>query len=106
MGGVQCPMSPFPHPFPITLEEAEEEEKVVAPPAMPYVPTLGGIEVPPSVEITDGQRLETEQLQDESSMDGVQQSGGQEIGEQQSGEQQSGKQQIGEERIEEKQMVD
>ncbi|CAI5990703.1 unnamed protein product [Closterium sp. NIES-65] len=69
------------------------------------------MEVPPSVEITDGQRLETEQLQDESSMDGVQQTGErqigeQQIGEQQSGEQQSGEQQIGEERIEEQQMVD
>ncbi|CAI5935793.1 unnamed protein product [Closterium sp. NIES-65] len=66
----------------------------------------GGMEVPPSVEITDGQRLETEQLQDESSMDGVQQTGEQQIGEQQIGEQQSGEQQIGEERIEEQQMVD
>ncbi|CAI5967244.1 unnamed protein product [Closterium sp. NIES-65] len=54
------------------------------------------MEVPPSVEITDGQRLETEQLQDESSMDGVQQTGEQQIGEQQTGE----------ERIEEQQMVD
>ncbi|CAI7755824.1 unnamed protein product [Closterium sp. NIES-53] len=62
----------------------------------------GGIEVPPSVEITDGQRLESEQLQDERSMDGVQQSGGQEIEEQQ----EIGEQQIGEERIEEQQMVD
>ncbi|CAI7867973.1 unnamed protein product [Closterium sp. NIES-54] len=156
------PYAPLPSLFPITLEEAEEEEEVVAPPAMPYVPTSvptppppsayprvippappfssspplasppspvipsplppsipptpapsssssstvplvgeGGIEVPPSVEITDGQRLETEHMQDESSMDGVQQSGGQEIGEQQSGEQQ-----IGEEQIEEQQMVD
>ncbi|CAI7845862.1 unnamed protein product [Closterium sp. NIES-54] len=156
------PYAPLPSLFPITLEEAEEEEEVVAPPAMPYVPTSvptppspsvyprvippappsssspplasppppvipsplppsippapappssssstappigeGGIAVPPSVEITDRQRLETEQLQDESSMDGVQQSGGQEIEEQQSGEQQ-----IGEERIEEQQMVD
>ncbi|CAI7793108.1 unnamed protein product [Closterium sp. NIES-54] len=160
-GGRSMPYAPLPSLFPITLEEAEEEEEVVAPPAMPYVPSSvptpplpsayprvippaplfssspplaspppvipsplppsippapalpssssstappvggGGIEVPPSVEITDGQRLETEQLQDESSMDGVQQSGGQEIGEQQSGEQQ-----IGEERIEEQQMVD
>ncbi|CAI5928750.1 unnamed protein product [Closterium sp. NIES-65] len=64
------------------------------------------MEVPPSVEITDGQRLETEQLQDESSMDGVQQTGEQQIGEQQTGKQQSGEQQIGEERIEEQQMVD
>ncbi|CAI7793018.1 unnamed protein product [Closterium sp. NIES-54] len=156
------PYAPLLSLFPITLEEAEEEEEVVTPPAMPYVPTSvptppppsayprvippappfssspplasppspvipsplppsippapatpssssstappvgeGGIEVPPSVEITDGQRLETEQLQDESSMDGVQQSGGQEIEEQHSGEQQ-----IGEERIEEQQMVD
>ncbi|CAI5942862.1 unnamed protein product [Closterium sp. NIES-65] len=54
------------------------------------------MEAPPSVEITDGQRLETEQLQDESSMDGVQQTGEQQIGEQQTGE----------ERIEEQQMVD
>ncbi|CAI7809033.1 unnamed protein product [Closterium sp. NIES-54] len=160
-GGRSMPYAPLPSLFPITLEEAEEEEEVVAPPAMPYVPTSvptpppssvypcvippappsssspplaspppvipsplppsippapappssssstappvgeGGIAVPPSVEITDGQRLETEQLQDESSMDGVQQSGAQEIGEQQSGEQH-----IGEERIEELQMVD
>ncbi|CAI7794773.1 unnamed protein product [Closterium sp. NIES-54] len=55
------------------------------PPSIPPAPALpssssstappigeGGIEVPPSVEITDGQHLETEQLQDESSMDGVQ----------------------------------
>ncbi|CAI7797361.1 unnamed protein product [Closterium sp. NIES-54] len=137
-GGRSMPYAPLPSLFPITLEEAEEEEEVVAPPAMPYVPTSvptppppsayprvippappfssspplasppspvipsplppsippapappssssstappvgeGGIEVPPSVEITDGQRLETEQLQDESSMDGLQQSGGQ-----------------------------
>ncbi|CAI6009801.1 unnamed protein product [Closterium sp. NIES-65] len=61
------------------------------------------MEVPPSVEITDGQRLETEQLQDESSMDGVQQSGGQEIGEQQTGEQQIGEQQTGEQQIGEQQ---
>ncbi|CAI6011503.1 unnamed protein product [Closterium sp. NIES-65] len=112
------PYEPLPSLFPITLEEAEEEEEVVAPPAMPYVPTSvptppppspvgeGGMEVPPSVEITDGQRLETEQLQDESSMDGVQQTGEQQIGEQQTGKQQSGEQQIGEERIEEQQMVD
>ncbi|CAI7846367.1 unnamed protein product, partial [Closterium sp. NIES-53] len=162
-GGRSMPHAPLPSLFPITLEESEEEEEVVAPPAMPYVPTSvptppppsvyprvippappstsspplappspppvipsplppsippapappssssstappvgeGGIEVPPSVEITDGQRLETAQLQDESSMDGVKQSGGQEIGEQQTGEQQ-----IGEERIEEQQMVD
>ncbi|CAI7910831.1 unnamed protein product [Closterium sp. NIES-54] len=158
------PYAPLPSLFPITLEEAEEEEEVVAPPAMPYVPTSvptplppsvyprvippappsssspplappppppvlpsllppsippapappssssstaplvgeGGIEVPPSVEITDGQRLESEQLQDERSMDGVQQSRGQEIGEQR----EIGEQQIGEERIEEQQMVD
>ncbi|CAI5956372.1 unnamed protein product [Closterium sp. NIES-65] len=61
------------------------------------------MEVPPSVEITDGQRLETEQLQDESCMDGVQQSGGQEIGEQQTGEQQIGEQQTGEQQIGEQQ---
>ncbi|CAI7773324.1 unnamed protein product [Closterium sp. NIES-53] len=163
-GGHSMPYAPLPSLFPITLEEAEEEEEVVAPPAMPYVPTSvptplppsvyprvippappsssspplappppppvlpsllppsippapappssssstaplvgeGGIEVPPSVEITDGQRLESEQLQDERSMDGVQQSRGQEIGEQR----EIGEQQIGEERIEEQQMVD
>ncbi|CAI7882759.1 unnamed protein product [Closterium sp. NIES-54] len=162
-GGRSMPYAPLPSLFPITLKEAEEEEEVVAPPAMPYVPTSvptplppsvyprvippaspsssspplapppppvlpsllppsippapappssssstappvgeGGIEVPPSVEITDGQRLESEQLRDERSMDGVQQSGGQEIGEQQG----IGEQQIGEERIEEQQMVD
>ncbi|CAI6006975.1 unnamed protein product [Closterium sp. NIES-65] len=61
------------------------------------------MEVPPSVEITDGQRLQTEQLQDESSMDGVQQSGGQEIGEQQTWEQQIGEQQTGEQQIGEQQ---
>ncbi|CAI5943925.1 unnamed protein product [Closterium sp. NIES-65] len=61
------------------------------------------MEVPLSVEITDGQRLETEQLQDESSMDGVQQSGGQETGEQQTGEQQIGEQQTGEQQIGEQQ---
>ncbi|CAI5989844.1 unnamed protein product [Closterium sp. NIES-65] len=61
------------------------------------------MEVPPSVEITDGQRLETEQLQDESSMDGVQQSGGQETGEQQTGEQQIGEQKTGEQQIGEQQ---
>ncbi|CAI5530164.1 unnamed protein product [Closterium sp. Naga37s-1] len=59
--------------------------------------------VSPSVMITDGQRLVTEQLQDESSMDGVQQSGGKETGEQQIGEQQIGEQQIGEEQIGEQQ---
>ncbi|CAI7871916.1 unnamed protein product [Closterium sp. NIES-54] len=65
------------------------------------VPPVGKGEtvVSPSVMITDGQRLVTEQLQDESSMDGVQQSGGQETGEQQTGEQQIGEQQIGEEQI-------
>ncbi|CAI5932061.1 unnamed protein product [Closterium sp. NIES-65] len=164
-GGRSMPYEPLPSLFPITLEEAEEEEEVVAPPAMPYVPTLvptppppsvyprvippappfssspplasppqlvipsplppsippapappsslsstappvgeGGMEVPPSVEITDGQRLETEQLQDESSMDGVQQSGGQETGEQQTGEQEIGEQQTGEQQIGEQQI--
>ncbi|CAI5978748.1 unnamed protein product [Closterium sp. NIES-65] len=158
------PYEPLLSLFPITLEEAEEEEEVVAPPAMPYVPTSvptppppsvyprvippappfpsspplasppppvipsplppsippapappssssstappvgeGGMEVPPSVEITNGQRLETEQLQDKSSLDGVQQSGGQETGEQQTGEQQFGEQQTGEQQIGEKQ---
>ncbi|CAI5526904.1 unnamed protein product [Closterium sp. Naga37s-1] len=66
----------------------------------------GGIVVPPSMVITDGQRLVTEQLQDESSMDGVQQSGGMEIGEQQIEVQQSGELQIGEEQIGDQQMVD
>ncbi|CAI5994486.1 unnamed protein product, partial [Closterium sp. NIES-64] len=98
-GGRSMPYEPLPSLFPITLKEAEEEEEVVAPPAMPY----GGMEVPLSVEITDGQRLETEQLQDESSMDGVQQSGGQETGEQQTGEQQIGEQQTGEQQIGEQQ---
>ncbi|CAI5993842.1 unnamed protein product [Closterium sp. NIES-65] len=159
------PYEPLPSFFPITLKEAEEEEEVVAPPAMPYVPTAvptppppsvyprvippappfpsspplasppppvipsplppsippaptppssssstappvgeGGMEVPPSVEITDGQRLETEQLQDESSMDGVQQSGGQETGEQQTGEQKIGEQQTGEPQTGEQEM--
>ncbi|CAI5507981.1 unnamed protein product [Closterium sp. Naga37s-1] len=82
---------------------------------MPYVPTSvptpppptvyphGGTMVLPSVMITDGQRVVTEQLQYESSMDGVQQSGGQETGEQQTGEQQIGEQQRGEEQIGEEQ---
>ncbi|CAI5998789.1 unnamed protein product [Closterium sp. NIES-65] len=148
------PYEPLPSLFPGTLEEEVEEEEVVAPPAMPYVPTSvptpppppvyprvvpptpppppppvipsplppsippapapsssssstappvgeGGIVVPPSIVITDGQRFETEQLQDESSMDGVRQSGGTETGEQQIGEQQ-----IGEEQIGDQQMVD
>ncbi|CAI5535925.1 unnamed protein product [Closterium sp. Naga37s-1] len=107
------PYEPLPSFFPIALDEVEEED-VVAPPAMPYVPTSvptppppsGGIVVPPSMVITDGQRLVTEQLQDESSMDGVQQSGGMEIGEQQIEVQQSGELQIGEEQIGDQQMVD
>ncbi|CAI5494965.1 unnamed protein product [Closterium sp. Naga37s-1] len=160
------PYEPLPL-FPDTLEEEVEEEEVVAPPALPYVPTSvptpppptvyprvvpptapppsspplatppppfipsplppsippapappssssstaplvgeGGTVVSPSVMITDGQRLVTEQLQDESSMDGVQQSGGQETGEQQTGEQQIGEQQIGEEQIGEQQTGD
>ncbi|CAI7849420.1 unnamed protein product [Closterium sp. NIES-54] len=91
------PVIPSPLPPSIPLAPAPpSSSSSMAPPV-----GEGGIEVPPSVEITNRQRLETEQLQDESSMDGVQQSGGQEIGEQQSGEQQ-----IGEERIEEQQMVD
>ncbi|CAI5526577.1 unnamed protein product [Closterium sp. Naga37s-1] len=98
------PYEPLPSLFTGTLEEEVEEEEVVAPPAMPYVPTSVPTPnllqlVSPSVMITDGQRLVTEQLQDESSMDGVQQSGGQETGEQQTGEQQIGEQQIGEEQI-------
>ncbi|CAI5981580.1 unnamed protein product [Closterium sp. NIES-65] len=150
------PYEPFPSVYPITLEEAVEEEEVIAPPAMPYVPTSvptppppsvyprvvppappsapaspplasapppvipsplppsippapapsssssstvppvgeGGIVVPPSMVITDVQRLVTKQLQEESSMDGVQQSGGMESGEQQIGEEQIGDQQM------------
>ncbi|CAI7891165.1 unnamed protein product, partial [Closterium sp. NIES-54] len=94
------PPPPFiPSPLPPSIPPAPAPPSSSSSTAPPV--GEGGIEVPPSVEITDGQRLETEQLQDESSMDGVQQSGGQEIGEQQSEEQQ-----IGEERIEEQQMVD
>ncbi|CAI5529653.1 unnamed protein product [Closterium sp. Naga37s-1] len=108
------PYEPLPSLFPGTLEEEVEEDEVVAPPAMPYVPTSVPTPPPltvyplvsPSVMITDGQRLVTEQLQDESSMDGVQQSGGQETGEQQTGEQQIGEQQIGEEQIGEQQTGD
>ncbi|CAI5497004.1 unnamed protein product [Closterium sp. Naga37s-1] len=92
--------------FPLAryFEEEVEEEKVVAPPAMPYVPPQfpphihlesppvgqGGTVVSPSVVIADEQRLVTEQLEDESSMDRVQQSGGQQTVEQQTGQQQSG----------------
>ncbi|CAI7743095.1 unnamed protein product [Closterium sp. NIES-54] len=164
-GGRSMPYEPLPSLFPGTHEEEVEEEEVVAPPAMPYVPTSvptpppstvyprvvpptapppfspplatppppvipsplppsillapappsssssaappvgeGGTVVSPSVIITDGQRLVTEQLQDKSSMDGVQKSGGQETGEQQTGEQQIGEQQIGEEQIGEEQI--
>ncbi|CAI7892782.1 unnamed protein product [Closterium sp. NIES-53] len=164
-GGRSMPYEPLPSLFPGTHEEEVEEEEVVAPPAMPYVPTSvptphpstvyprvvpptapppfspplatppppvipsplppsillapappsssssaappvgeGGTVVSPSVIITDGQRLVTEQLQDKSSMDGVQESGGQETGEQQTGEQQIGEQQIGEEQIGEEQI--
>ncbi|CAI7789592.1 unnamed protein product [Closterium sp. NIES-53] len=151
-GGRPMPYEPLPSLFPGTLEEEVEEEEVVAPPAMPYVPTSvptpppptvyprvvpptvpppsstplaippppiipsplppsilpapappsslsstvppvgeGGTVVSPSVMITVGQRLVTEQLQDESSKDGVQHSGGQETGEQQTGEQDGGR---------------
>ncbi|CAI7861695.1 unnamed protein product [Closterium sp. NIES-53] len=47
-GGRSMPYVPLPSLFPITLEEAEEEE-VVAPPAMPYVPTSVPTPPPPSV---------------------------------------------------------